>query len=382
MSIQNEDVRSGFLDVHLKFNKDQVKQIFTYDVDSWWMTLFDIKGRTVPWRPWLIVMTETIILILVDDKFEWRILGDGVMDRSVNTKVHVTFGIILGFLIVHITKEACLRWWEARVAWENIITNTRDAMRLLCCHCNGKEIIKIFGKYLIAFTITAKHYLMQGKQSNDLQEEKDKSKKLILSELRRILPEDDFNRLTLLSCRQRPLACLYVCQRITEMSIKNELFGRAIARDINPRFVALANLLGVCERIRYTPIPWVYNIHLKFVLVFFLLLTPFAMFQENPLPSASQIILFMAILSYAFLGLEDLASKVQNPFGDNPSHLPLDIFVHMAYRDVKDVIALKYVAFGKEYSDRLYTLGQYEIEWKKKNEPVLDEEEEGDDADD
>jgi len=377
MSTVSEDVNlkrvnPGLLDVHLKIAQGQCKQIFTYDVDSWWMTLFEFKGRTLPWRPWLIVMTETVALILVDDKFGQSILGGGLMNKSVNTRVHVTFGIILGFLIIHISKQACQRWWEARVAWENMITNARDAQRLLCCHCNGKEIIKLFGKYLIAFTISTKHYLMQKKYSH----------KIANQELEKILPPDDLNRLKQLSLRSRPLACLYVCQRITEMSIKNKLFTRPIARDINPRFVALANLLGVCERIRFTPIPWVYNIHLKFVLVFFLLLTPLAMFSETPLPSIAQILIFQGILSYAFLGLEDLASTVQNPFGENPSHLPLDIFVHMAYRDVKDVIALKYEAFGKEYSERLYKLGRYEIEWKKRNAQTSDDEVMEDDGDD
>merc|ERR1719427_122962 len=128
------------------------------------MTLFELKGRTMPWRPWLIIMAETLLLIMVDDKY--TPFEKGLFDKSVNTRVHVTFGIILGFLIVHISKQACQRWWEARVAWENIITNIRDAVRLLCCHCNGKEIIKLFGKYLIAFTISTKHYLMMGKYSN------------------------------------------------------------------------------------------------------------------------------------------------------------------------------------------------------------------------
>jgi len=370
--IQIKRLNPGLLDVHLKIEQGQVKQIFTYDVDSWWMTLFELKGRTWPWRPWVIVMTETFVLILIDDKYPFKILGNEVFDRSVNTRVHATFGIILSFLIIHISKQSCQRWWEARVAWENIITNARDATRLLCCHCNGKEIIKLFGKYLIAFTITTKHYLNNKKYNT----------KRADRELEKILPPADMDRLKRLSLRKRPVACLYVCQRITELSIKQNLFSRPIARDINPRFIALSHLLGVCERIRFTPIPWVYNIHTKFVLVFFLLLTPLAMFHEDPLPSIGQIVIFMGILSYAFLGLEDLASKVQNPFGENPSHLPLDIFVHMAYRDVKDVIALKYESFGKEYSDRLYRLGRYEIEWKKKNANTSEEEVMEDDADD
>jgi len=381
-SIQNEvknkeqrssvnDHHSGLLDVHLKIERDKIKQIFTYDVDSWFEILFAVKGRTLPWRPWLLIMAVTTGMILVDDKYPFSIFGHGVMDKSVNPVVHSTFGIVLGFLIVYQSTQSSNRWWEARCAWENIITHSREATRILCCHCNGREIIKLFGKYLIAFSMTARHYLRQEKFS----------KKYPCPDLAKVLPQEDLDRLYMLAPRHRPLACLYACQRITEKSITMGLFTRPVARDINPRFVTLASQLGNCERILYTPMPWVYTLHLRLVLVAFLILTPLGMFSEDPLPSLSQIYLFMGILSYAFLGLEDMAVKIQNPFGDNPSDLPLEVFTFVAYRDIKDIINMKYLAFDKAYSDRLYKLGQYEIEWKK-NHIIQEEEDDVDDADD
>jgi len=314
-------------------------------------------------------MLVTIILMLVDDKYEVSIFGKGFMDKSVNTTVHGTLGITLGFLIVHISTQACQRWWDARVAWEDMMTDTRDAMRIMCCHCNGKEILKLFGKYLITFTITSKHYLTNKQYSSWHRS----------TELEKVLPQADLDRLWTLSSRNRPLACLYACQRITEMSIKMDLFERPVARDINPRLVNLANQLGVCECIRFTPLPYVYTVHLRCVLMFFLAITPLAMFSEDPLPSWSQILFFMAIISYSFLALEDLAAKVQSPFGNNLNHLPLDLFMMMTYKDVKDILALKYEAFGKDYSDRLYELGKYEIEWIKRKSYIQDDDEDGDD---
>jgi len=361
---------TGFLDIHLKINRDEIKQIFTYDVDSWFEILFAIKGRTLPWRPWLLVMFITTGMILVDDKYEYSILGKGVMNKSVNPVVHATFGVVLGFLIVYQSTQSGNRWWEARISWENIITHSREATRILCCHCNGREIIKLFAKYIIAFSVTSRHYLRK----------ENFSKTKPCPELAMVLPQEEIDRLYMIAPRHRPLACLYACQRITEKSITLGLFTRLIARDINPRLVTLACQLGDCERILYTPMPWVYTLHLRLVLIAFLFLTPLGMFEEDPLPSQTQIFLFMGILSYAFLGLENMASKIQNPFGDDPSDLPLEIFTFVAYRDVKDIISMKYLAFDKAYTDRLYKLGQYEIEWKK-HHFIQDEEDEEDDAD-
>jgi len=345
----------GLLDVQLSIDEAQIKQIFKYDINSWFGILFAIRGRTMPWFPWVLIMAITTCMILVDDKYGYHILGEGVMNKSVNEHVHSTFGIVLGFLIVYQSTTCCHRWWEARVAWENIVTQTREAVRILCCHCNGKEVIKLFGKYAIAFSITSRHYLRQNTFSS----------RNPCPQLASVLPRRDLARLYGLSTRHRPLACLYAAQRISEMSIKKGLFDRAVARDINPRLVIMSRELSVCERILYSPLPWVYTLHLRFVLVFFLLLNPLAMFSEDPLPSLSQIYIFMAVVSYAFLGLEDMAIKIQNPFGVNPSDLPLEVFNFNVYRDVKDIIDMKYRFFGKVYTNRLLMLGKDEIAAKK-----------------
>jgi len=346
---------AGLLDVHLRIEEGQVKQIFTFDINSWFEILFAIEGRTKPWRPWLLVMIVTTCMILVDDKYGYHILGEGVMNKSVNAVVHSTFGILLGWLIVYQSTTCCDRWWEARVAWENIITQTREAARIFCCHCTGKEVIKLFGKYVIAFSITSKHYLRGETFSTENP----------CPELASVLPKTDVARLYKLSTRYRPMACLYAAQRITEMSIKEDLFTRAVARDINPRLITLSKELGACERILYSPLPWVYTIHIRFVLTFFLILNPLAMFSEDPLPSLSQIYIFMAVISYAFLGLDDMAMKIQNPFGCNSSDLPLEIFNFIVFRDVKDIIDMKYRFFGKTYTKRLLMLGKDEIAAKK-----------------
>jgi len=362
----------GLLDVHLRIEEGQIKQIFTYDINSWFPILFAIEGRSMPWRPWLLVMTVTTCMILVDDKYGYHIFGEGVMNKNVNEVVHSTFGLLLGFLIVYQSTTCCNRWWEARVAWENIITQTREAVRIFCCHCNGKEVIKLFGKYVIAFSITSRHYLRRETFTS----------KNPCPDLGKVLPRRDLARLYRLPTRHRPLACLYAAQRIAEMSIKMGLFGRPVVRDINPRLVTLSNEIGVCECILYAPLPWVYSLHIRFVLVFFLILNPLAMFSEDPLPSLSQIYIFMAVISYAFLGLEDMAMKIQNPFGVNSSDLPLEIFNFIVYRDVKDIIDMKYRFFGKSYTNRLLMLGKDEIAAKKSRPVQFLDDEEDDGADD
>jgi putative membrane protein len=362
---------SGLLDAEVKVEVENLDQKVIYDVDNWCQILLAVKGRSCPWLPWTFVMLTTTAFVLIDDKYGFSIFGNGIMNRSVNPMVHSTFGIVLGFLIVYQSTESSQRWWEGRVAWENMITHIREAMRILCSHCNGRGLIKLFGKYLIAFAITSKHYLRNEKFTNEER----------CPELDQILPPADLDRLYQVANRNRPLACLYAAQRISEVAIQQGLFTRPVARDINPRLIEMADQLGCCERILFTPMPWVYTLHLRLVLILFLMITPLGLFEEKPLPGVAQIYIFTAILAYAFLGLEDMAVKIQNPFGYNPSHLPLDIFTIVAYKDVKEIISMKYNSFDKSYTDKIIALGKYEIDWKRKN-AIEEDEEEGDDGDD
>merc|ERR1719285_1143385 len=262
-----------------------------------------------------------------------------------NPVVHGTFGIVLGFLIVYQSSQSSARWWEGRVAWENIITHSRESMRILCSHCNGKEYIKLFGRYIIAFSICAKHYLL-----ND-----DFTKENPCPELKRVLSPDDVEMLYLLPSRSRPLACIYSCQRITELAIQKGLFQRPVARDINPRLVILSDNLGACERILYTPMPWVYTLHLRIFILLYLCMLPFAFSYYTPVMAWYRTVMYVFTISYAFLGLEDMAVQIQNPFGNSLSDLPLDIFVQIVQDDIEEVTRLKYEQYNEKFTDKLET---------------------------
>merc|ERR1719268_359566 len=146
-------------------------------------------------------MLFTIAYVLVDKKYDYEILGSGYT-LNFNPMIHSTVGIVMGFLIVYQSSQSSARWWEGRVAWENIISNSREAMRILCSHCNGKELIQLFGRYLIAFSIVSKHYLLteNWSQMNPC------------PELKQIMKQEDLEKLYMLPSRSRPMACLYACQ--------------------------------------------------------------------------------------------------------------------------------------------------------------------------
>jgi len=223
------------------------------------------------------------------------------------------------------------------------MVHSRESMRILCSHCNGKKLVKLFGRYQMAFSVCVKQYLIREIHTKDNP----------CAELAKILEPNDLRRLYMLPLRSRPLACIYACQRIVEVCINRDLFPRPVARDINPRLVTLTANLGACERILYTPMPWVYTLHLRMFMLLYLGCLPFALSYNTPVPSAGAIIFYSFVISYAFLGLEDMAVQIQNPFGDSLSDLPLTIFLQLLQDDIEEVVRLKYEQYNSKFTAKL-----------------------------
>merc|ERR1719357_1325567 len=89
-----------------------------------------------------------------------------------------------------------------------------------------------------------------------------------------ILPRKNCERV--MECRRRMRAtfCLYACQRVVEAMIEFHLLQRPVVRDINPRILKLSHFGGDCARIRYTQVPYGYFIHIRFLLVVYLMFLP------------------------------------------------------------------------------------------------------------
>lgn len=325
-----------------ELNRDLIIQKFTYDVDDWLHMFLTLEGRTMPWKPMMLTMGFTFIVLFVHERYwgMWPSFASGV-----DVQVHSSFGVVLGFLIVYQTGQSARRWWEARVSWEVIMVQSKEAMRLLAAHCDVPDVLSLFGMHLTAFACCTKHFL-RGTLDDDAWR----------AELRNMLDEDDVERIVNANPRMRPVACLYACQRCVEYVIQQKLMERAVSRDINPRLTTLADELGVCERILYTPLPWIYTLHLRFVIMLYLMILPLVFCEFKKAVSEEGVIFYCFIISYAFLGLEDMALEIQNPFGDDYSDLPLDVFTNIIFQDVKIISQLKYCVYGDDYTDNIKRL--------------------------
>ena len=82
----------------------------------------------------------------------------------------------------------------------------------------------------------------------------------------------------------------------------------------------LSEILGGCERIANTPIPFAYSLIVHRTVYLFCTLLPFALVPDlhymTPLVSV--------FISYTFISLDSLAEELEDPFGTAANDLPLN----------------------------------------------------------
>ena len=87
-----------------------------------------------------------------------------------------------------------------------------------------------------------------------------------------------------------------------------------------PLLQAFDDVAGACERIRKTPIPFSYSVYIKQFVVLYAFMMPFGLVREFGYGTmiASMFTLF------ATMGLELLATEIEEFFGTDVNDLPLD----------------------------------------------------------
>lgn len=96
----------------------------------------------------------------------------------------------------------------------------------------------------------------------------------------------------------------------------------------------LSDTTGSCERIRGTPIPLSYVLQLRFFLILWLVLYPLHVVAFY----GWYTILLASLVSYAVLGIESMASEIENPFGYDRNDLDLDKYCQGFCTDTQDIL--------------------------------------------
>ncbi len=215
------------------------------------------------------------------------------------TSFHTVLGLVIGLLLVFRTNTAYERWWEGRKQLGALVNTSRIcAFKFKTYDTNDVEIYTL----LAAFPWAMKVHL----RDKNFEEVKTH---LPLSMLQKFEKAD-----------HKPLFILMELSLKTHQLYKLGTISGEQLIIVETKLNELADILGACERIHSTPIPFGYALHLKRILLIYMLTLPFGFIDSLNWWSIPVVM----VVFYTMIGIELIAEEIEDPFGTDVNDLPFD----------------------------------------------------------
>ena len=264
--------------------------------------LFTLNGSIIPviWRRVLYTVLLSVAVVWAD--FHLFTLKVG-LNAAPLTLMGLTLAIFLGFR----NTVAYQRWWDARTLWGELIVASRNAARQTLAFLPeaSQTTQRQLVHSLIAFAYAMRHHLRAKDPAADLAP---------------WLPPQMLA--AVLAAPNRPSALLARMGVAFATAARTEGTSPILLASIDKELGGLSQVLGGCERIQGTPLPYAYLLLLHRTVHIYCFLLPFCLVGLvgwfTPL--------LVGVLAYTFFGLDALGDQIEDPFDILPNDLPLDAY--------------------------------------------------------
>jgi len=272
--------------------------MINYNPKNWLNFIFSFhKSDTVRmmWKELVYISALSILIAYVEITF----FPEAYFLKNL-TAVYSLLGFVISLLLVFRTNTAYDRWWEGRKAWGALVNDSRSlSSKLSALHLTAEEKIS-FTRLIPLFVYATKQHL----RNQDLKEEA--SAQLGLNDME-------------LSGHQ-PLRIVQMLRAEVEQLYQKGTVQHMQWFAINNDLDALIDSLGICERIKNTPIPFSYSLFIKKFIFIYVITMPLAF-----VPLFGYLSVFIStFVFYALVSMELLAEEIEDPFGIDENDLPTD----------------------------------------------------------
>jgi putative membrane protein len=282
--------------------------------ENWFRMLFIWRGSVLPRllsRLSLLLLLSLLVLYFNGAIFNYKI--------QLNPAPFTLFGIALAIFLGFRNNVSYDRFWEGRKLWGSMLNTTRSLARQAqtLTHMDAENSsLGHFVNLLIAFTWSSKH------------------------QLRHTDPGEDLNRLLgaaesmkFKGKRYTPNLLVLEMGKWLQVLRSKGSIDPLLAANLDHNLNELSNIIGGCERIASTPIPYTYKVLLHRTVYFYCFLLPFG-FVDSLGWMMPVIVTFIA---YTFVALEAVADELENPFGLEPNDLALNALCAMIENTLREM---------------------------------------------
>ncbi len=234
------------------------------------------------------------------------------------TAVHSLLGVVLGLILVFRTNTAYERWWEGRRMWGMLVNETRSlAIKL---HAFLPEVDTenrhFFTKAITGYVFATKEHLRGQVVLLDFEE------------------TDGLIKRDLLAVKHIPnkiAACIYT--RCNQLYQQGKFTGDQLII-LDKEIKAFTDMIGACERIKNTPIPYSYSIFMKKFIFIFTMTMPLGFITSF----GYWTIPVVMVVFYVLVSLELIAEEIEEPFGTDSNDLPMDELSVRIRQNVQEIL--------------------------------------------
>lgn len=285
-----------------------------YNPRTWFALIFHSYSRQVL----KLLLPALFIMGVYTAVVSYAVLGYFEMGLRSTTAVHSLLGIVLGLFLVFRVNSAYDRWWEGRKLWGALVNNTRNLATKMESFLpeEDKESRLFFAQMIPNFVGAMKEHLRKGVDLEDLD----------------IIGENFLDGMKNIDHIPNNLI-LKLYNKTNELYKKKSISGDQLLI-IDKELKSFSDILGACERIKNTPIPYSYSMYIKKFIFTFTVTLPFAFISEFQYWTVPIVLMIFFIL----VSVELIAEEIEDPFGIDSNDLPTDELYEKIKKNVRELL--------------------------------------------
>ncbi len=230
--------------------------------------------------------------------------------------IGIALAVFLGFR----NNASYDRWWEARKLWGQLLNESRSLTRqvlTLPSRQIPQEDLAEFFAALSTLPHALRHQLRHGDPREDL------AARLPVALTERVM-----------ASRYKPATLLLFLGEWLQQQARAGAFDPMVVNAIDRNLNGLSDVIGGCERIASTPLPFAYSVMIHRTVYFFCASLPFGLVDSIGIFTP----VFAVFVAYTFMAHEAIASQIEEPFGTDDNDLALNTMsavIEDAIRDMR-----------------------------------------------
>jgi ion channel-forming bestrophin family protein len=285
---------------------------------GWLKILIQIRGTVLPmiWRRVLATTLFAAVLTGLHTQY-------GLFKITLTPLPFTVMGLALSIFLGFRNSSSYDRFWEGRKLWGQLVNTSRSLARQVLNYLQiqdpeQKRELEAFQKQTIYLQIAYVHSLrlhLRGHSFESLGPWLSKKEEYELQTTSNVP--------------------MYIMGRLSSqisLAHRKGWLDPLHLPMLEERVHELSNLQGGCERIRNTPLPFAYVGLMHQLVVLYCFALPFA-FSDH-----WYTLILVAVVSYAFLGLDSIGDSIENPFDVAPNDLPLEAISRTIEINLRDLL--------------------------------------------